>query len=97
MILAFAQQTMMQRLYRLYTKITKIIIIQPPNHSNALPTSTSIHSNRPFRNSEMPSHYEQQFDDFFALSEQEKYAECINLGEREEGAEAKDQEDEQAS
>jgi hypothetical protein len=45
----------------------------------------------------MPSHYEQQFDDFFALSEQEKYAECINLGEREEGAEAKDQEDEQAS
>jgi hypothetical protein len=45
----------------------------------------------------MPSHYEQQFDDFFALNEQGKYAECINLGEREEGAEAKDQEDEQAS
>jgi hypothetical protein len=30
----------------------------------------------------MPSHYEQQFDDFFALYKQGKYAECVKLGER---------------
>jgi hypothetical protein len=30
----------------------------------------------------MPSLYEQQFDDFFALYEQGKLAECIKLGER---------------
>ena len=49
---------------------------------HSLSTSTLFHSNRPFEISEMPSIYDQQFDEFFALYEQGKYAECIELGER---------------